>query len=501
MVGVHVARAIRLIAVLAACGLSASSPTGTWRQPARSADAAAIQSWIDGEFAATRAPSLTVAVGQNGRLLWARSWGYADKAREIRATPQTLYSLASVSKSITATALMTLVDQGRIDLDAPIEQYLGGLHVGPYAGAARDATVRRIAHHVSGLPMYQNFFYDDEDRRLQSIPEAIRRYGILVRPPGVTFAYSNLGYAILGHAIAGVSGRPFESYLQREVFEPLGMTHSAIAIPAALTNQTAVRYALDGTALPHYDPDTTGASSIYASAEDLVRFGFLHVKALAPGQRAILRDPTIDLMQRRAPPSPFGIGWLVLEGKDAGVAFHGGGMDGVSTALFIVPGERLVVAGLSSTMVDLPGRVAAGIVNRMTGRDIDLNRDPPFPRQQRGTMPPSLVGEWRGEVLAHNGSHAFALTIDASGALQAQLDAGERRPAESVEWMGDELYGSIVADLGVTDVRQPYRLRFQLHLAAPNQLEGPLNAWSFRRGRGADIVPSFVRVRRTSPTP
>jgi CubicO group peptidase (beta-lactamase class C family) len=90
VVAVHVARAIRLIAVLTACGLSASSPTGTWRQPAHSADPSSIQSWIDGEFAATRAASLTVAVGQNGRLVWARSWGYADTARQIRATPQTL---------------------------------------------------------------------------------------------------------------------------------------------------------------------------------------------------------------------------------------------------------------------------------------------------------------------------------------------------------------------------------------------------------------------------
>jgi CubicO group peptidase (beta-lactamase class C family) len=279
------------------------------------------------------------------------------------------------------------------------------------------------------------------------------------------------------------------------------MTHSAIAIPPALTNQIAIRYGRDGAALPHYDLDTTGASSIYASAEDMVRFGFLHVKALAPGQRAILRDTTIDLMQRRMPPSPFGIGWLVPDGKNAGVAFHGGGMDGVSTALFIVPEQHLVVVGLSSTMIDLPGRVAAEIVNRMTGRDVDFNRDPPIPQPPRGTMPVSLAGEWLGEVLAYNGPHAFALSIEPSGAIQARLDGGDRRPAEVVEWIGEELHGSIVADLGVADVRQPYRLRFQLRLAAPNQLEGPLNAWSFRSGRGADIVPSFVRVRRTSTTP
>jgi CubicO group peptidase (beta-lactamase class C family) len=498
----NVVGSVRLLAILAAFALPTSATILTRLPPQTTvtpgADTTAIRAWIDEQFAASNSASLTVAVGQDGRLIWAHSWGYADKERQVRATPQTLYSLASVSKSITATALMTLVDKGQIDLDAPIEKYLGGLTLRAYAGPAREATVRRVASHVAGLPTYQNFFFADESRGLPSMAAAIRRYAIIIRPSGEKFYYSNLGYGMLGYAIAQVSGMSFETYLQREVFGPLGMTRSAVVVPPALASQTAIRYARDGTPLPHYDPDTTGGSSLYASAQDLVRFGFLHARTLAPRQRPILRDTSLDLMQRRASPGPYGIGWLVLDGPATGVVFHGGGMDGVSTAIFVVPAKRLVVVGLGSTMIDLPGRVAAEVVNRMAGLSIDLNRNPPVPRPQPGTMPASLAGEWTGQALAHNGSHPFSLSIEASGALHAQLGDEPRRSVESVEWTDGELRGSLVADLGTADLRQPYRLRFQLREAAPNQLEGAISAWSFRAGRGPDILPSFLRVRRTT---
>jgi CubicO group peptidase (beta-lactamase class C family) len=459
---------------------------------ARTVQPSDIQSWIEREFAATRAASLTMAVAEDGRMVWAKSWGWADKERRIPATPQTLYSLASVTKPLAATGLMVLVERGLIDLDAPIDRYLGASTLRSYGGPAREATVRRVLNHTSGLPGYQHFFYDDEDRRVPAMDETTRRYGIIVHPPGEKLVYSNLGYGILQHAIAQVSKQTFAAYMQREVFGPLGMTRTGVGVPPELSAHQAVRYAGDGTRLPGYDVDHQGASSIYASAEDLVRLGFLHVKTLEPGQRRILTDASIDAMKQRTSPSSFGLGWRVLDGAASGVVFHGGGMDGVSTVLFLVPARRLVVVGLCSTGIDLPGRAAEQIINRMaTG----VRVAPPVASSKGGPIPETLTGHWRGELFTHNGRHPFRLSIEARGQLTGQLGDQPATSISSVEWIDGELRGSLVADLGVDDVRKPYRLRFGLTPRA-DRLEGAISAWAFRSGRAPDILPSFLSLSR-----
>lgn len=396
-----------------------------------------VEAWIEREVLATNAPSLTMAVGQNGRLLWSRSWGWADKERRLAATPDTPYILASVSKAITASTLFTLVERGLIDLDAPIERYLGGLTLRTGAAApARDVTVRRVLSHTSGLASFQNVFYADEPRRMPRLSDTIRRYGLIAHVPGRKFEYSNLGYSILGQAIATVSGQPLPIVMRREVFEPLGMMRSALGTPPA-SAPPAVSYSVDGSRLPAFEQSTMAASSVFASAEDLVRFGLLHVKALAPGQRAILSHRSIDLMQRRVAPSPFGLGWFIFDGPASGVIFHSGGMDGASAVLFIVPAQRLVVVGLSSAQIDLPGRAAEQIINRLV-RSVKLA--PPIPPAAAAEpIPSALIGEWVGQLVAPNGAHRLRLSIDANRHL----------------------------------------------------------TWSFRPGRAADSLPLYATLRRT----
>jgi CubicO group peptidase (beta-lactamase class C family) len=136
-------------------------------------------------------PSLAVAVARDGEVLWEEAFGWADRAQRVPATPHTLYSLASISKPITATALMVLHDRGQLDLDGPVNAYLGDAKLTARAGDAEAATVRRIANHTSGLPLHYHFFYADEPYRRPPMDETIRRYGNLVMPPGERFQYSN----------------------------------------------------------------------------------------------------------------------------------------------------------------------------------------------------------------------------------------------------------------------------------------------------------------------
>lgn len=129
----------------------------------------------------------------------------------VAATAHTPYSLASVTKAITGTAVTVLASRGRLDLDRPINAYLGRAKVRSRLWDADDATVRRIANHTAGLTTYAR---DCETARDCAIDETIRRYAIVVRPSGAGFDYSNLGYAILGDVVARVSGRTYVDLLR-----------------------------------------------------------------------------------------------------------------------------------------------------------------------------------------------------------------------------------------------------------------------------------------------
>ncbi len=127
----------------------------------------------------TNLPSMAVAVAHNGEIIWEQGFGLADRENRVPATEHTLYSLASISKPITATGLMVLVERGLVDLDKPINEYLGEAKLRARVGNADDATVRLVANHTSGLPLHYQFFYHDEAFR----PPA-RRDDPPLREPG-----------------------------------------------------------------------------------------------------------------------------------------------------------------------------------------------------------------------------------------------------------------------------------------------------------------------------
>jgi CubicO group peptidase (beta-lactamase class C family) len=456
--------------------------------------AAAGHEWIEREFASSGAPSLTMAVAQDGRFLWERSWGWADKEKRIPATPQTIYSVASISKPITATGLMALVERGQIDLDKPINDYLGAANLRAYVGDAHQATVRRVANHTAGLPPHHHFFYADEGHSPPPFAETIRRYGILVRPPGERFEYSNLGFGLIDHAITQVSKQDFATFMRREVFEPLGLSHMAVGIPPEREQEQAIRYALTGAPLPFYDFDHRGASAIYASAHDLVRFAFLQIGTLEVGQRSILSNASLAAMTQPTKGASFGIGWQLDDRSESRVVFATGHMGGVGAIVFMIPAKRFVVVGLCNAGMDLPVRVAMEVVRRTFP---DMRFAPPFGQtpQSAEPIPDTLVGDWVGAVFTHDGKRRFRLWVQARGEVYAQLADQPRVRIPNAEWSGGQLCGSFSGDIGTYDVRDPHRLNFAL-TPRLEQLDGPLTAYTSRPGRVGDALSSFLSLRR-----
>jgi CubicO group peptidase (beta-lactamase class C family) len=395
-------------------------------------------------------PSIAVAVARDGKVIWEEAFGWADREHRIAATPHTLYSLASVTKPLTATGLMVLQERGLVDLDRPINDYLGTAKVRVRVGDPARATVRRVAGHTAGLPAHHQFFYEDEPRRTPSRDETILRYGNAVFPPGERYAYSNLGYGILDHVIARVSGRPYADFMRGEVFLPLGLTHTSIDLPAALRDQAAVRYGEDGLPLPMYGFDHPGGSAAWSSAHDLVRFAMFHLGTPLPEQKAVLRPATLQAMRQPAGPSGYAVGWSTGKTpRGRPTVDHGGGMPGVSTWLGLYPGERLAVVVLSNSANGAVGRVADAVVAAL----LPDERHPDEPERPEPEPPPfqapaELVGTWSGAVHTPAAAVAFTLVIPAAGDVQVKLGDQPRTLLDGAHLEDGLLGGELLGDLG-----------------------------------------------------
>jgi CubicO group peptidase (beta-lactamase class C family) len=243
-------------------------------------------------------PSIAVSVVRNGEIVWEEGFGWADREKRIASNAHTLYSLASVSKSFTAAALMILKEQGKVDLDQPVNTYLGDAKVTARVGDAAGATVRRVLNHSAGLPLHYQFFYEDEPYRRPPMDTTILRYGNLITPPGENYQYSNLGYGLIDYVISHVSRKSYVDFMREQVFLPLGLTHTSVNVGPGLSAYAAQRYATDGTPIPFYDFDHPGASAIFASAHDLALYGMFQLKEHLAGQKRILTGESIDEMHR-----------------------------------------------------------------------------------------------------------------------------------------------------------------------------------------------------------
>jgi CubicO group peptidase (beta-lactamase class C family) len=459
-------------------------------------------------------PSLAVAVARGGEILWEEGFGWADRENRIPATEHTLYSLASISKPITATGLIVLKERGKLDLDLPVNDYLGAAKLSARSGSPADATVRRVADHTSGLPLHWHFFYEDEPVRRPPMDETIRRYGNLVTPPGERHQYSNLGYGILDYLIARLSGRNYPEFMRQEVFLPLGMTHASVDIGPGLEPYAAVRYGSDGLPIPFYDFDHPGGSAVFCSAHDLVRFGMFHLKAHLPDQKAILTDAALDEMQfptaRITATTGYGIGWSVNEDKLGYRSIgHGGGMGGVCTALEMVPTEGVVVVALANSNTDLPWQVSEEILSLLlpeyAARRAEREAKEKAEKEEKeraeksepgSAAPPELTGEWRGAIHSYKDEVPLTLTFKESGDVHAQLGDQMKTLVNEMGWKEDRLTGRMYGDVGTADAnRRPYHLHLDLKCRR-DVLNGAIIAISLPAPRSGHALSHWAELKR-----
>jgi CubicO group peptidase (beta-lactamase class C family) len=228
--------------LLLLCTLSIAQDRNSSDAVAQSPDFTAVRTFIQQKMVEQGIPSIAVAVAQDGKILWEDGFGLADREKHIPATAHTAYYVASITKSITSTAVIVLSEHKQLKLDAPVNNYLGAAKVHSPMWDANSATVRQVATHTAGLTTYARKCVVGSDSCQVSTDEAIERYGILFWSSGDHFDYSNLGYGILDEVIAHVFGKTYGTFLQDEVFRPLGMTNCALEMKPALEKVTAAQY-------------------------------------------------------------------------------------------------------------------------------------------------------------------------------------------------------------------------------------------------------------------
>jgi CubicO group peptidase (beta-lactamase class C family) len=456
-------------------------------------------------------PSLAVAVARDGEILWEEGFGWADREERVPATEHTLYSLASISKPVTATGLMVLVEQGKLELDQPANEYLGAAKLTAWVGDAADATVRRVANHTSGLPLHWHFFYEDEPYRRPPMDETIRRYGNLVTPPGERHQYSNLGYGVLDHIIARLSAKSYLEFMRQEVFLPLGMTHASVDIGPGLERHAAARYGSDGLPIAFYEFDHPGGSAVYCSAHDLVRFGMFHLKAHLSDQKPILSDTALDGMQEGTAEcggsSRYGVGWMINDDRRGyRMVSHGGGMGGVATTLELIPSERMAVVALANGNTDLPWVAAEEIWStllpeyarkRAEQQAKEAEEKEKTPEPKAAFAPPSeLVGTWSGTLRTYEQDVPLTLEFRESGDVHAKLGEQLKTLLNDVELKDGRLTGKLFGDMGTSDTeRLPHHLHASLRLRG-DALNGALIAISQPRPRSGFALSHWVELRK-----
>jgi CubicO group peptidase (beta-lactamase class C family) len=301
-------------------------------------------------------PSIVIAVAKNGNIIYEKAFGYADIKNQFKATTSTPYQLASVSKTFTATGIMLLNHQQKIDIMLPAEKYISPLKFNAIEGNASDVRVIDLLNHSSGLGTYFQLNYSDENVITDNFEAAFNKFGNLFHPSGLISEYSNLGYGLLDYIIEKQSGTTFSNFMKGELFHPLGLKNTFIEKADMKKGFIAQKYGANLKPLPEMDNNTKGAGNIYSSIHDLITFGMFNLK---DNQKSILGAKDLDLMHSYINKKTiyhyydstfYGLGWY-FKPNDNGyeVVWHEGGMMGVSSMIKLIPKEEIAIAVILNT--------------------------------------------------------------------------------------------------------------------------------------------------------
>lgn len=333
-------------------------------EPAARTDVTRLQTELEPKITEVtrsgRLPGFAIGVVKNGKLIYAKGFGVAKLGTSTPVNSRSLFHMASVTKTFVATAVMQLVEQGKIELDAPITKYL------PYFKMDderyRDIKVRQMLSHTSGIPDTTNYHWDKPEYDDGALERFVRSTANqkLIFTPGEKFAYSNTAYEILGDLISKVSGETFEDYVQHHILMPLGMKDSTLLVRQANASLLTSPHVEEGgkpvvSKVFPYNRAHAPSSTLYSNIDDMSRWAIANLNHGELDGRRILKRETAELMWQPVV-SAFnmkeGIAWFTKDLQGHLLVMHDGGDVGFQSRLLLAPDDSVAIIAMTNYAAD-----------------------------------------------------------------------------------------------------------------------------------------------------
>jgi D-alanyl-D-alanine carboxypeptidase len=389
-----------------------------WCVTGQMAQADSIDDYVQGQIKKHQIPGVSIAIVLDGKVVRAKGYGLANVELSVPATENTVYQLASVTKQFTATAIIMLIEEGKLSLHDPITKRLSDLPT-----AWENVTVRHLLNHTSGIKNYTSTKDFDKTMRKdfgQRELLALVEGEPLEFAPGEKWNYSNTGYYLLGMLIEKVTGKKYSEFLQERIFHPLGMTHTRVNDLQVIIPNRAQGYSLDGAELRNgeYVSPTQpfAAGALVSTVSDLVKWD------TALSSARLLKQSSLDEMWTPTPLSlggtaEYGFGWQVENVNGHRLIGHGGGIPGFATRILRFVDDKLTVIVLTNADNSDASALAQGIAGRVLpvlAKKEELpvaDTDPQTTRRLTGMILDTMKGEADPELFTEEMKQARASHI------------------------------------------------------------------------------------------
>jgi CubicO group peptidase (beta-lactamase class C family) len=327
--------------------------------------AATLEEWLPAQLRESGVPGAIVAVVGGAKVVWEAAYGKVGSPQSRPVDTETLFAVRSVSKSVTALAVLMAVQEGLVDLDAPISDYLPDFSVHNRFGAhpERRMTLRHLLSHRAGFTHETRLTDSDDDdfpRYVKSISDTWLRF-----PVGYRLAYANLGVDLAAHILQVRSGVPFPRYVKDKVLDPIGMTHSTFDFKVVEREENrAIGHAPDGDVVPLRFPELASAG-LYSNARDMARLVQFHLNAGVVDGKRVLRDDLVEqyhsiAFARPGQRSGYGFGLVREVTGHTFSLYHEGGGRGFQSLMIVYPelgyGIVLLINRDGNGLTGQPGR-------------------------------------------------------------------------------------------------------------------------------------------------
>jgi len=321
--------------------------------------------WLDSKLAYERIPGVAAGLVADQELVWSKGFGYADVARKVPASPDTIYGICSISKLFTAIAVMQQRDAGKLRLDDPVRDYLSYFTLQPTSPDDPPARIQDLLTHSAGVPRESTHDYWDEPdfafpTREQLIAGLAKQR--MLYPPERFFQYSNLGMALAGEIVEQVSGVPYERYVREAILVPLKLTRTTTSLPedergrALATGYGPLTREGIREVMPFYNArGLTPAAGFASNVRDLGAFAAWQFRLLRNGGMEVLQASTLREMQRVQWIDPDwrstrGLGFRVRREGSETLVGHYGSCPGYRTEITLNPRRKLAAVVMINAM-------------------------------------------------------------------------------------------------------------------------------------------------------